>query len=173
MSIDYARIEGYTPRVKGISDAGVYLTEDYDCGCTPMLKRWPFSGQDLHTVTGTSGSRSGSVVEDALIVARDPEPSGFGSGQYEIARVPLDGGDGEVLAAYQAGLAPLGVVVASADIACFADFEGPPSCVRFSQQRIVTLDDRPGESLVVIGDIAYWLRGALGSSDFELVAAAP
>ena len=161
----------------GVTASGVYLKESFDCGCTPGYRRFPFEGDSLLGVKGSEGAGRFAIVNDAMVLARDANPSGFGSERHEIARVPFEGGDGEVLVPLdetdETGIRRLD---ANARAICWLAYSGTLQCTSSPEGGEVRVVDEVAEvdtPVVTAGDGVYWLRTSLSSADLDLVGAAP
>lgn len=163
----------------GASDAGVYFKESYDCGCNPGLELWPFGGSETRGVPGTAGAWSLAAVGGDLFVGSDLDPMGFGSVVMDIVRLPLEGGEPDVLVpASEEHTYDVRSVAANATTVCWINEAGPPRCVRRAEGASLRLmDERDAhaapQSLVLAGDAAYWVRPETGGPDLEIVGAAP
>jgi hypothetical protein len=91
------RTGGYkTFYLRGVSDAGLYVREDYDCGCIPGLQRLPFGSTELLAMPGSGGAMSATAVWDGeLYFARLRLLSGVE--ERDIVKVPIAGGEAQIV----------------------------------------------------------------------------
>jgi hypothetical protein len=162
----------------GASDAGIYFRESYDCGCNAGLHLWPFDGSDVRAVAGTAGAWSVGIAGSDLFVGAERDPVGFGSVVVEIVRLPLEGGEPDVIVeASEEHTYDVRRVAANASAVCWTTWGNPPRCIRRRAGAELRLMDTEGgdgaQPLVLTDDAAYWLRPAPGGPDLELVAAVP
>lgn len=162
----------------GASHRGLYYNESYDCACSPELQLWPFDDSKIRTVTGTPGARSTAVVGDDLFVAAQREVGGWGEMTVDIVRLPLEGGEPEVIVpASDEHTYDVRRVAANETTICWTTHGAPPRCIDRAGQGDIRLLDRAEEghaatSLILAEDAAYWIREETDGPDFELVGAA-
>ena len=159
-----------------VSDAGLYFhsyCDDY--GCAPTLHRLPFGSAELLPVRGASGNPGG--FDDYAVAVGGSQL--FIKAGIEIARLPLTGGEREVLVAdepengrhEQFGASDRGAVCwmaweeSSVALRCLgvADSEQKRELDRFQPAGTTSLELAP--------DAVYWLRPSRDTAH-ELVAAA-
>jgi hypothetical protein len=163
----------------GVTDAGLYVVESYDCGCNPTLSRATFDGTSYTKVPGTEGAFSLAAVGGSLFVAADIDSVGFGSVLLDVVRLPLEGGEPEILfAADEAHTYDVRVIAANERAVCWAGYQAAPRCLGLasgSQIRVLGGEgERKGsEPLVMTDDAVYWLRIEPGGAGFELMGAVP
>lgn len=163
----------------GASDAGLYFKESYDCGCNAGLKLWPFDGSETSGVPGTAGAWSLATVGDDLFVGSELEPVGFGSVVLDIVRLPLEGGEPDVLVpANEEHTYDVRKIAANATAVCWTNYAGPPRCIRpatGASLRLMDEDDDQAapQALVLAEDAAYWMRREKDGASFQIVGAVP
>ncbi len=163
----------------GVSDAGLYVRENYDCGCNPELSLVPFDGTDIRGVPNTAGALSLAVVGSSLFVATDLDAMGFGEVLLDIVRLPLEGGTPDILLGKDMDhTSDVRRIAANEKAVCWASYAAAPRCLRLAAgsaaRALEGEDDHAGVTpLVMTHDAVYWLRAAAGGSSFDLVGAVP
>ena len=165
---------GYV-HLAGVSDAGLYFTLDYDCFCTPPLRRLPFFATELVPVPGAEGGGGRGAISVAIAGEHL-----YVRSKGQIDRLPLVGGQPEVVV--PVGTSGEGLVhfEATDRSVCWMAYEGLEVSARCADlgdpSRTVRELDRfesgDGISFGLAPDAAYWMRPSTQSGFYELVAAA-
>jgi hypothetical protein len=163
----------------GASDAGIYFKVSYDCGCNPGLELLPFDGSEITSVENTEGAFGLAAVGADLFVAADLESLSFGSVVLDVIRLPLTGGEPEILvAANEEHTYDVRRIAASETAVCWQGYGNAPRCIRRepgATLRVMDATAAPESPLdvVVAEDAAYWTRPEAGGGELEVVGAVP
>jgi len=160
----------------GASAAGVYVRQDFDCGCNAGLTLYPSDGTDSKGITDSAGSRSIAVQGDRMFLASDLDPQGFGESVVDIVSVPIEDGESKVLFGRDEALTrDVYQIAADERSVCIKPIRTAPRCIDQTSGELRSLSaesNTDSSSLIAMGDgVVAWVSRT--ETTAELWAAVP